>query len=354
VTSISESDIPDRRAHLIARPGARFQCLGDGLCCTDLHALGPLTRDESRDLQSVAPGALAWNEEFMGDCLRVDAQGNCLQLERDGRCGIQRRFGVDHKPIGCRRFPYGLVDTPLGRRVTTEHRCPCRSLGGDSRPPIDLADASACLQDRDGQLEADGEVPDAVSMSRATTAPFSEYAMIEADMLRRLAEGVRAEDVLDADPLPDCNRLEWTACGRDFVGMQDGSAGGVALAWFGEALLERMTGATPVVRGRPWRGAFERGIARTPLAADPEHVVNDWLADELWMLRWLEWQDCPFTAARSELATRLDLVRALMRRLDGLGLRGDQSAAEAVMLAGLASCTTRWPRQVADFVDRSA
>lgn len=353
MTSIGRSDSSERRDLLIARPGARFQCRGDGLCCTDLHALGPLTRDESRDLQSVLPDALAWNEEFMGDCLRVDARGRCLQLERDGGCGIQRRFGVDHKPIGCRRFPYGLVDTPLGRRVTTEHRCPCRSLGGDLRPPIDLADAAACLADRDGQIEADAEVPDGVPLSRTLTARFSDYAVIEMDMLRRLAGGARAEDVLDADPLPECARLEWTACGREFVGMQDGTAGGVALAWFGEALLERTTGTPPTLRDRPWRSAFERGVARTPVAADPEQIVNDWLADELWMLRWLDWEGGHFAAGRSELATRLDLARALMRRLDALGLRGDQSAAEAVMLAGLAGCTTRWPLQVADFVDRS-
>lgn len=349
---MSDLKTPDRRSiGLIARPGARFQCLGDGLCCTDLHALGPLSPDEARDLRSLLPNALAWNDEFMGECLRVDASGVCQQLDRDGRCGVQRRFGVDHKPIGCRRFPYGLVDTPLGRRVTTEHRCPCRNLGGSSRPPIDLVDAAACLRDRDGLLEADAEAPELVSLARQERVSFARYVAIESDCLSRLEGGERAEAVLDSDPLPPLATLDWASCGHDFVGMQDGSAGGVALAWFGEALVELASATRPSLHARPWRAAFERGIARSPLPADPEHILNDWLADELWMLRWLDWDECSFAQARAELATRLATARIAMRRLDRMGLRADQSAAEAVMLAGLAGATTRWPEQVADILD---
>lgn len=336
---------------LLVRPGARFRCAGDGLCCTDLHALGPLSPAESRDLLRLVPDALVWNDEFMGDCLRVDETGTCVRLESDGRCGVQRRFGAEHKPVGCRRFPYGLVDTPLGRRITTEHRCPCRSLGGAARPAIDPADADACLRDRAGRLEADAAVPDSVPLSPGERVPFSAYVEIESDWLERLARGDRAEEVLATDPWPRLATRDWAACGREFVAMQDGSAGGVALAWFGEALLERATGAAPALPARPWRAAFERGIARTPLADDPERIVNDWLADEIWMLRWLDWNGCDFAKGRSELATRLAVVRQATRRLDALGLRADQAAAEAVMLAGLAACTLRWPEQVADFVD---
>ena len=31
---------------LIPRPGARYTCFGDGLCCTDIHGIGPLTKKE--------------------------------------------------------------------------------------------------------------------------------------------------------------------------------------------------------------------------------------------------------------------------------------------------------------------
>lgn len=336
---------------LIARPGARFRCMGDGLCCTDLHALGPLTRAEARDLRTLLPDALEWNDEFAGDCLRVDASGACKQLDQAGRCSVELRFGVERKPLGCRRFPYGLIDTAAGCRVTTEHRCPCRSLGGPERPLIDLADADACLRDHAGRLESDAEAPDIVPLTGGDRVPFARYAEIESEMMSRLAAGERAEDVLDVDPLPRLVTLDWSACGDDFVGMQDGSAGGVALAWFGDALRMLAVGEAPPPRGRPWSAAFERGIARSPQADDPERIVNDWLADELWMLRWLDWDDCTFYMARAELATRLAAARVAMQRLGALGLRADQVAAEAVMLAGLAGSTTRWPEQVEDIVE---
>jgi hypothetical protein len=60
------------------------------------------------------------------------------------------------------------------------------------------------------------------------------------------------------------------------------------------------------------------------------------------MLRWLEW-DCSFDVARAELATRLHVVRYLVRRLRRLGVRADQAAAEAVMMAEMAGCTEHWP-----------
>ena len=168
-----------------------------------------------------------------------------------------------------------------------------------------------------------------VPLSRGERVPFSDYVAIESDRLRLLAAGTRAEDILDADPLPRLTSRDWARCGREFVAMQDGSAGGVALAWFGETLLEMTTGTPPALRGRPWRTAFERGVARTPHADDPERIVNDWLADELWMLRWLDWDDCDFAAARHELATRLAVVRV-----------GD----EAARIGSVCGPTSRRPR----------
>jgi hypothetical protein len=333
---------------LIARPGARFRCAGDGLCCTDLHALGPLSPADARDLKQRVPDALDWNDEFGGDCMRVDAVGTCTQLDGEGRCTLQLRFGALCKPVGCRRFPYGTIDTPTGTRVTTEHRCPCRSLGGLARPPIDLADALACLVDRSGNLEVEHVAPHRVPFAKARWISFADYLAIESNWLDRLAARERAEDVLDTDPLPQLGCRDWAACGRSFIGMQDGTAGGVALAWFGDALLELSTNTPPPRRGRPWSASFERGVARTPSPDDPEAIVNDWLADEIWMLRWLDWDDCTLALARTELATRLAAARSVMRRLEALGLRADQVAAEAVMLVGLAGCTSEWPDWVAE------
>ena len=148
---------PSKPRPLIVRPGARFACAGDGLCCTDLHALGPLTRIEDRAMRKLVPDSVKYHPDVEAPCMRFGKGGGCAQLLPGGRCGVHARFGAEQKPIGCKRFPYGLLNTPEGGRVTTEHRCPCRTLG--ERPPIDLADAERSLTDPAGRLYADESAP---------------------------------------------------------------------------------------------------------------------------------------------------------------------------------------------------
>ena len=70
-------------------------------------------------------------------------------------------------------------------------------------------------------------------------------------------------------------------------------------------------------------------------------MINDWVADELWMMRWLTW-DCTFEVARKELATRVHLARWLAKRIEREGVREDQAAAEAVMIVELTGCSEVW------------
>ena len=67
--------------------------------------------------------------------LNTAADGGCVFLMGDQRCSVHAELGPEAKPEGCRRFPLGLVGTPSGGRITTEHRCPCRTMG--DRPDID-------------------------------------------------------------------------------------------------------------------------------------------------------------------------------------------------------------------------
>jgi hypothetical protein len=85
------------------------------------------------------------------------------------------------------------------------------------------------------------------------------------------------------------------------------------------------------------------------VAEPAEKVINDWLADELWQMRWLELADS-FDVARAELATRLAVVRVTLRKLRRLGVREDQAAAEAVMIGEMAAACEHW----ADVVDAIA
>jgi hypothetical protein len=127
--------------------------------------------------------------------------------------------------------------------------------------------------------------------------------------------------------------------------MDDGTRGGVAIAWFSDAMLALTSGHKPPKRTRPWKDAFERGAARAKRPDSPERVINDWVADELWMMRWFAF-GCAFDVARAELATRVAAVRSIIDRLTRQGVRADQAAAEAVMMAELAACSEVWPEAV--------
>ena len=322
----------------IVRPGARFQCFNDCLCCTDIPALGPITRAEARDMRRIAPESVFLNEDVDDLCLKP-VNGLC-HFQRDGLCQVHAQHGAEAKPAGCRRFPFGLIKTPAGGRITTEHRCPCRTLG--DRPPIDLVDAEASLKDRSGILEVDNELEPKIQWSNLKKVRFEEYVELEAALIKRLMDGERAEEVLGEDPLCELDEGCWSVYAAEFFDMRDGSAGGEALVMFGDALLELSAGHTPPERLRPWAGAFERAIARCTQEASPETIYNDWIADEIWMFRWSEWGS--FDTGRKEMATRLAVARKVQERLEAQGLRPDQAAAEAVMVVEVATVSSEWPK----------
>lgn len=322
----------------VVRPGARFTCFNDGLCCTDIHALGPITRAEARDMRRIDPDSVFMNPDVEDLCLKP-VNGLC-HYQRDGLCQVHAQHGAAAKPAGCRRFPYGLIKTPDGGRITTEHRCPCRTLG--DRPPIDLEDAEASLKDRSGILEVDNELGGKVQWTSSKKIRFEEYVELEAVLLKRLADGERAEDVLGAEPLCELDEGSWAVYAAEFFDMRDGTAGGEALVMFGDALLELSAGHVPPERLRPWAGAFERAIARCSEEASPETLYNDWIADEIWMFRWSEWGS--FDTGRKEMATRLAVARKVQSRLQAQGLRPDQATAEAIMVVEVATVSSEWPK----------
>jgi len=130
-----------RARPLIARPGARFECTGDGLCCSDIHALGPVTLSERKELDLIAPKSLIrhpdLNEWVFDTQPGGELAGQCVHRSKRG-CELHAKHGAEAKPGGCMRFPFGLISTPDGGRITTEHRCPCRTLG--DRPLIEPED----------------------------------------------------------------------------------------------------------------------------------------------------------------------------------------------------------------------
>jgi hypothetical protein len=103
--------------------------------------------------------------------------------------------------------------------------------------------------------------------------------------------------------------------------------------------------------GRPWASAFDRAERRIVAPEQPNRVFGDWLADEVWALRWTPFGS--FAKARAELATRLAVARRVAGWLDiSNATRDNVSAAEAVMIADVIGATDSWEAVQRAIVDR--
>lgn len=299
---------------------ARYRCFGDGLCCTDIHSIGPLSKPEIKRLATIEPGRTRMNDAI-GGVVITPSDGGCAHLTPDG-CRVHALLGLTGKPSVCRRFPFRVVATPLGRRLSTEHRCPCRTLG--DRPLIDLDDALVSVGSR---MSADVTVGKTVDWTRSERIDFSTYVERERAVLSHPL-------ALDAEPFPPLEEVTWADVAHHYRGKIDGSACGEALAWFGDIVLSLHDHELRRLRGRPWSAAFDRAEARTQQVESAETILADWIADEIWGLEWTERGS--FEDARRELVTRLTVAREVVRRLVADGAREDRAAAEAVLIGEMA------------------
>lgn len=322
---------------LLPRPGARYTCFGDGLCCTDIHAIGPLTNREVVQMRRIERKSAGWNEEHEDYMLNTAADGGCVFLMSDQRCSVHSRLGPEAKPDGCRRFPLGLVATPVGGRITTEHRCPCRTMG--DRPEVRPRDVVRSICDTANRPVADRRI-DRIPLTADEKVPFSQWQPIEAEHLRRLLGREPLPRILNAEPFPPLRGSSWPKQAEEFIAARDGSQFGIAIAWVGDTIGALQNGTPPRPPGRPWAAAFDRAEARSPRARTSREVFGDWLADEVWSLKWAEGYH--FALARTELATRLAIAEDICARLRGLGARADRAAAESVMMLELIGESEFW------------
>jgi hypothetical protein len=322
---------------LLPRPGARYTCFGDGLCCTDIHGIGPLTKKEVVAMRRIERKSAGWDDDHEDYMLKTAADGGCVYLMADQRCSVHAKLGADAKPDGCRRFPLGLVATPVGGRITTEHRCPCRTLG--DRPEIRPEDVESSVSDGGKRPVADRRI-NRIPIGPKEKLKFSEWEPIEAGYLKRLRGREAILGILDAEPFPTLRGSSWDKQADEFIAARDGSQFGVAMAWVGDTIAALQNGRSPRPPGRPWAAAFDRAEARSPKAATSREVFGDWISDEIWSLKWAE--DYDFSLARHELATRLTIAENICTRLRDSGLRADRAAAEAVMLVEVVGESDFW------------
>ncbi|MCZ6807968.1 MAG: hypothetical protein O7F08_13505 [Deltaproteobacteria bacterium] len=322
---------------MLVRPGARYACFGDGLCCTDIHGLGPLTKKEVAQMRRIVRRSAGWNDDHDDYMLNTAADGGCVFLMSDQRCSVHVQKGPKAKPDGCRRFPLGLVATPRGGRITTEHRCPCRTMG--DRPELRAEDVEDSICDGSRRPVADRRIK-RVPLSSKKRLNFSEWEPIEAEYLRRFRGREALLGILDAKPFPKLHGSGWEKQAAEFIAARDGTQYGVAMAWVGDTILALQNGQEPRPPGRPWAAAFDRAEARSPKKQTSRNVFADWLADEVWSLKWAD--DYNFNLARTELATRLTIGEDICARLRGSGARADRAAAEAVMMVEVVGESDFW------------
>ncbi len=322
----------------LVRPGARYRCFGDGLCCHDIHGLGALTRKEAADVRRIDRRGARYSEDFEEVMLHTAADGGCHFLLPDLRCGIHAEHGPERKPGGCRTFPLGLTATPDGGRVTTEHRCPCRTLG--ERPEITPEAAEGSICDASGRPDIDRRVAEVRLEKGRRAVPFARWLEVERELLARLERGEAPAEVLGAKPFPKLRDGRWTKEAEELVEAKDGSRFGYAIAWFGDTILHLVSASRPRPPGRPWAPSFDRAEARSPRARTSREVFADWVADVIWGLKWAD--DRSFALVRVELATRLAIAESIAARLVREGVRPDRAAAEAVMVVEIVGESEYW------------
>jgi hypothetical protein len=323
---------------LLLRPGARFACAGDGLCCSDVHVLGPLAPAEIRRLKALDPDVARRHRSLRILHLRTvpaPVGGHACVFLRPQGCAIHPR-----RPTTCRHFPFGLVATPPGLRVTTEHRCPCRTLG--PRPPLDPALALASLSGTSGRLLPELRIGARVHVDGRRSLGFQRFtAEIEGPLLAALL--APTPDLAALGPaFPPLDGASWADVAHLLRGYaEEGSSGAEAVGSFADVLLVSRGTSTRARRGRPWAWAFDRAEARGGAPLLPSAVLGDWAADVLWSLAWTHHGS--FAQGLSELSTRLAVASLIAAQLqEHLALRPDRAAAEAVMMAELVGALPLW------------
>jgi len=323
----------------LTRPGARFVCHGDGLCCTDVHLLGPVAREEAAAIALIEPEALL---RFAGLRLLDQSSGSCVFLEEPApgrgmaatRCRIYGHDGGRTKPRTCDRYPYLLVATPDGGRVGTDHRCPCRTMG--ERPPLDPAAAEGPLSSRAGRITVDRRLPARIPITARQRVGWARYRRLEAELFAAMERDV---DAALGPAFPALEDMGWAQVATDLALDMPPTKWGWACRTFA-VFVGELTGGPPArATHRPWRAVFDRAEARSP-EQDPEAMLVDFVLDAIWSLEWA-WRG-PLDLARAELATRVQVVRAMARHFAAHGARADRAMAEALAIAEIAGVSDAW------------
>jgi Fe-S-cluster containining protein len=322
---------------LQVRPGARFTCHADGLCCSDIHVLGPVEEAELVPLRPMGRRIVGRDASVKGWAFRVVDSGACPFLQEDNACRVHATLGPQSKPATCRLFPFYLVGTPTGVRVSTSHRCTCRSIG--QRQALDPARALAELGMADRELPLAWSAPARIALDAGRDVSFVEWTAREARLLERLNAGVGLGGLLGLS-FPALRNDSWDRVAARFCQPTDATSFEQAKAWIGQAIRAHLDGTPLVERPRPWTRFLPRVAARMTANDHRDAILSDWLGDELWGLGWTRWGS--FEQARMDFATRAVIVAALASTFAALGTPAPLATAEAVLVVDAVVHSPHW------------
>jgi len=331
--------VGQRRANtevFLVRPGARFVCHADGVCCSDVHVLGPVTENELVPLRRLHNEPARFEPLVDGLGLRT-VNGACVFMREDRLCRVHAELGAAAKPATCRRYPFNLVATPMGLRVATPHRCPCRTMG--ERPLLTDATVAAEIVFPNAPLVPDHRVGNELRLSRGRRCSFDEWCATEAHMLRSIGNGEPPESVLGVVPFARLRTGTWQAFAEQLRARADASLFGATCLWLHHA-VQFSKPQDDATLPRPWARFFDAAEMRTPEAESPDAIWADWLADEIWSLQWTLFGS--FAQAREDLATRLELGRRIAAQLEAEGTRADRAVAEALLVVDVITHAPPW------------
>ena len=343
--------MPDR---LLLRPGCRYECHGDGTCCTNIHVIGPLNNQDAARVREagtiVFPSRKTVVRKDPGlERLVVVHDGSaCVFLDEQARCRIHGSVGPKYKPAPCRRFPIGATATPDGVRVTLSHRCACVSIGHSNLLQEQRA-REILVSPWSGRLLRDFVVGDRVRWRGRTRIRFRDYLPWERSMLASLDrdDGPSIEQVLAIEPdaLAPLRNVSWDKVADRMAKWTRGEPFGdgfcCTLRWT-EGAIRYGAGWQGPFPKRPWSWTFERAARREPDEGNVRRIYGSWLADELWSLAWAT-RSTLYTAM-ADMAARYVLARRMASCLEGLGVRADLAAAESVMIADTLGAWDSWDR----------
>jgi len=264
------------------------------------------------------------------------AGGLCPMRDVEG-CALHRLLGRKGKPRACWRFPFGLVATPAGGRITTSHLCTCRSVGS---PPIALDEAEAALGDVKGRLIADTRVTTSLPIRDDRVEPYEAYVQREEELIARLLGGSDARTVIETFEPARIDPARLAPLARALVQAPWQTRGGAMLGWLGAGILRLVGERGGLEPQRPWLDSFARARIRVPEPQPASTIFADWAADAIWDLEW----SFRGTLERGlgEIATLLDIGHALVETLEPEHGRADLAAAEAVAVLDLARRSDPW------------